>query len=85
MSSDLRHLAALNARVPALGEVDRNGVLVALEVQVVAHRDRTDTVRVADKLIRVNPFQEPLGGYTDGIFFRGFDSRLWYQLRDGCD
>ena len=64
MPSDLRHLAALNARVPALGEVDRNGVLVApeLQAQVAALRDRTDTVRVADKLIRVNPFQEPLGG-----------------------
>ena len=46
--------------------------------QVVAVHEDVD-------LTKVDSFHKPLGEQPDGIFFRGFDSRLWYQLRDGCD
>ena len=65
--------------------VDRNEVApLAHHRQVAAHKGRIGADPADDKLTGVNPFYTPSGD-NPLAFFRGFDSRLWYQLRDGCD
>ena len=65
--------------------VVRSVAALVRRMEALPQRGQVVAVHGDVDLTKVDSFHKPLGEPPDGIFFRGFDSRLWYQLRDGCD